>query len=161
MHCSDTDHSRIRRTCNHAFSDSAIREQEPVLQRHCKVLIHQLRQRTWDLQPHPVNLREWFNFFTFDTIGELAFGEDFRALESGEYHFWIRDIFEALRMWRVLRFGEMYTLIGWIINTLIKLSPHFTKKRDAFFKFPINRVEKRLKQGTNGKDFLTYVSHLL
>lgn len=144
---------------HHAFSESALREQEPLLQKHCDVFVRQMRKYGGDRKP--VNFREWFNFFTFDTIGDLSLGEDFRALESGEYHFWVRDIFTALKMWRVLRFGEMYSLIGWLLNAMIKLSPHFTEKRDAFFKLPITRVEKRLERQTDRKDFMSYVSFSL
>ena len=31
----------------------------------------------------------WFNLMTFDVIGELAFGESFKALDNGQTHFWV------------------------------------------------------------------------
>lgn len=37
-----------------------------------------------------VDLITWLNFFTFDVIGDLSFGESpFSCLAAGEYHPWV------------------------------------------------------------------------
>lgn len=38
----------------------------------------------------PINATNILNLYSFDTMGDLAFGKDFGMLESGEVHWAIR-----------------------------------------------------------------------
>ena len=59
------DHSRLRRTLNHAFSSKALSEQERYFQTYLQDLITGLNQ-----QPSvPKDLVSWYNWTTFDAIG--------------------------------------------------------------------------------------------
>lgn len=40
----------------------------------------------------PVNMREWFNYTTFDVIGDLGFGSSFDCLRHSDYHPWVHVI---------------------------------------------------------------------
>lgn len=44
-----------------------------------------------------VNMTDWIDFFTMDVIVDLAFGEPFGCLAKGEYHDWVRTLFQYLR----------------------------------------------------------------
>ena len=107
-----------------------------------------------------VNLRNWFNFLTFDVIGDMCLGESFHALESGEYHHWVISIFEGLKFWRILRFGNTYPLLGFIMHGLMATIPAIAKERDSFFKLPSVKVEARMKQGNDRKDIMSFVKSL-
>ena len=48
-------------------------------------------------QNRPVDLAAWFNYATFDIIGDLAFGVSFGCLDIGDLHFWVTLIFETAR----------------------------------------------------------------
>lgn len=104
-----------------------------------------------------VNLRNWYNFLTFDVIGDMCLGESFQALETGEYHHWITSIFEGLKFWRILRFGNTYPLLGFVMHFLMKAVPAIAKERDSFFKLPSVKVEKRMQDQTKRNDIMTYV----
>ena len=34
----------------------------------------------------PMNIAKWFNFYSFDVMGDLAFGKSYKMLKSGEEH---------------------------------------------------------------------------
>ncbi|KAH8900750.1 putative cytochrome P450 monooxygenase [Thozetella sp. PMI_491] len=96
-------HALLRRLMAPGFSDRAMREQEPVIGGYISLLIHQLRansvvrpidsigkegEKRPDVEigaPKPVDMTAWFNWTTFDVIGDLAFGEPFGCLERGIY----------------------------------------------------------------------------
>ena len=55
------DHSRMRRLVSHAFSDKAMKEQEPIIQGYVDVLIEQLKERADGQQK--VDIVQWFKGF--------------------------------------------------------------------------------------------------
>ncbi|GAD95590.1 hypothetical protein PVAR5_4236 [Paecilomyces variotii No. 5] len=87
----DADHSRYRRLLSHGFSDSSLRGQEPIIKSYIDLLIRRLHERSVNGQL--LNLVSWYNFTTFDIIGDLAFGESFNCLDNSDYHDWVKLIF--------------------------------------------------------------------
>lgn len=80
----DADHSRIRRLLSHAFSDKALREQEPIIRLHIDNLMAGLRKQC-DEFGGKADLTKWFNWTTFDIVSDLAFGEPFHCLKETTY----------------------------------------------------------------------------
>lgn len=74
-------HSRQRRALAHAFSKQALLEQEPILIDYVDKFVRNLRRMA--REGTPANMVSWFNFCTFDIIGDLSFGEPFGCLEEG------------------------------------------------------------------------------
>lgn len=68
------EHALLRRTMAHGFSDRSMREQQPLIKGYIDLLIRRLREHGEDGKK-PVDLAAWYNFTTFDVIGDLAFGE--------------------------------------------------------------------------------------
>lgn len=81
----------MKRQLAPAFSERALRFQEPIMHQYVDLLIPKVHE---DLQngQHPVNLREWFNYYTFDMIGNLGFGSDFAGLTTEKYHLWVKVV---------------------------------------------------------------------
>ncbi|KAK0370490.1 averantin oxidoreductase [Colletotrichum limetticola] len=63
-------HGYIRKLFAHGFSEKALREQEPILQEYVDLLFHRLDSISQSEQP--IDLVQWFNYFTFDFIGYLS-----------------------------------------------------------------------------------------
>ena len=82
---STNDHARMRRNLNPAFSDRALRDQEPRIMKYVELMIERLHDHCKD---GPVDICSWYNFTTFDIIGELFFGESFDCLENSKYSDW-------------------------------------------------------------------------
>ena len=149
----DADHARIRRVWGHAFTERALKEQEPVMQRYVDVFIAQLRglQRDRD-----VDIVQWFNFLTFDLTGDLAFGESFACLEGVALHPWISMIFSHFKSATLLAsirfYPRLYSLLIWSLpaSVLRKQQEHFQLSKD--------KVHRRLNLEKERPDFLQHVS---
>ncbi|KAI9035869.1 cytochrome P450 [Aspergillus affinis] len=74
------EHRKRRRAWSPAFGDSQLRGYE--------VRMRPYRQRLLDrltgMADEPLELRKWFNLYTFDIMGDMAFGEGFGGIERGE-----------------------------------------------------------------------------
>ena len=63
---SDVEHSRMRRVLAHAFSEKALREQEPIIQEYVNMLMKSLHEAA---EEGPQNMVSWYEFVAFDIIG--------------------------------------------------------------------------------------------
>lgn len=86
----DSEHSRYRRLLARGFSDKALRDMEPILQKHTDELVSSFRKQIShsDTGSAVVSLVNWYSFTGYDIISELTFGEhsnasDPRALIPG------------------------------------------------------------------------------
>jgi cytochrome P450 len=77
-------HAQLRKLMAPAFSEKAMREQEPLVTTYVDMLISKLRKRADGTTAQ--NLTKWYNWTTFDIIGDLAFGEPFQCLEKEADH---------------------------------------------------------------------------
>lgn len=75
----DADHARHRRLIAHAFSEKALRQQEYILRKYIDLLICRLTEAAKSTNP-AVDFVQWFNFTTFDIIGDLSFGRSSEAI---------------------------------------------------------------------------------
>lgn len=80
---SEVDHPRQRRALAHAFSKKALTEQEDILLSYVHKFVDKLREHAANSKP--VNMVSWFNYCTFDIIGDLSFGEPFGCLDEGTF----------------------------------------------------------------------------
>lgn len=78
-------HGRMRKIFNPAFSDRALKQQEPLFVKYADLLVTKVKEgidadpdRKWDM----VRL---YNFTTFDVMGDLTFGEPLHMLSNAEY----------------------------------------------------------------------------
>lgn len=76
----DEDHSKNRRLLSHAFSDKALQEQEPLIQKYVDQLVDRLKEVT-SKDSRPVDMTKWYNWITFDIVADLLFGEPFGCLQ--------------------------------------------------------------------------------
>ncbi|KAL4898330.1 cytochrome P450 monooxygenase [Aspergillus ambiguus] len=109
------EHSVLRRQFSHGFSERAMRAQEPVIAGYIDLLIQRLHEKCGN-GAEALNMTGWYNFTTFDIIGDLAFGRPFGCLENSEYHPFIPLLFKATKMGTVL-----FTLSFYPLRDRIKL----------------------------------------
>lgn len=64
---SDVEHSRMRRVLANAFSEKAVREQEPLIQEYVSLLMRSLHETA---EEGPQNMVAWYEFVAFDIIGK-------------------------------------------------------------------------------------------
>ena len=85
-------HDQRRRIWSPAFSDKALRGYEERIKTYRDKLIAQIG--AFDGQP--VNVSKWFNLYSFDVMGDLAFGTSFKMLETSEEHWAIKLLNEGM-----------------------------------------------------------------
>jgi hypothetical protein len=67
----------------------------------------------------PIILSEWYNFTTFDIIGDLAFGEPFGYLETSHGRTWFKTMFDATRFSAVLQALSFFPLLKAVLLTIV------------------------------------------
>lgn len=68
------EHAMLRKTMAHGFSERTLKDQEPIIKGYIDLLLLRLREKS-EGGKTAVDLATWYNFLTFDVIGDLAFGE--------------------------------------------------------------------------------------
>ena len=73
-------HAAMRKTLSHGFSATALASQEDRIQHFVNLLICRIEEHCTQA---PGDMTKWYNYTTFDIIGELTFGDSFGCLDSG------------------------------------------------------------------------------
>ncbi|PBP27601.1 cytochrome P450 monooxygenase [Diplocarpon rosae] len=155
--CNDADHSRMRKLLSHAFSDSALRQQEDLLTPHFELLVQRLQEQIDGPTAGKVDIKNWYNFLTFDVIGDMAFGESFGALESGTYHKWIANLFGGIKYARFLSIASFYRPAMDVLMLLVKAVPTISEMKREHMEFCREKTRHRLETETDRRDFMSYI----
>jgi cytochrome P450 len=151
-------HARFRRILSHGFSAKAMQDQQPLITYYVDLLMQRLAEHTRDevgnARDAVVNLGAWFNFTTFDVIGDLAFGEPFGCLEDSYYHPWVKTIFDGLEKMGVYMAASWYC--PWLLTLTKKLLPrgYIGDKIDQQSRYTLAKLDKRLSLGASRPDFV-------
>jgi cytochrome P450 len=149
-------HARLRRTLSHGFSAATIEQQQPIINSYVDLLIQKLHERA-DGGKKSIEMTSWYNWVTFDIIGDLAFGESFGCLDNGEYHPWVHNIFQRIR-------GNAQNVLasrwGWMEKIVRGLMDNDSKAGyDMHPKLVDERVKKREQMETPRPDFFDTMSN--
>lgn len=68
-----------------------------------------------NLEGQSVNASRWFNFYSFDVMGDLAFGKSFNMLKSGEQHYALKVLVDGMRPLGIL------TPVPWLFPLLLRI----------------------------------------
>jgi cytochrome P450 len=103
-------HAFMRRHLAAGFSETALRNQESILVDHVDLLINQLREKSAGGRV-PQDMRNWFNWLTFDITGKLAFGAEFGGLRHAKSAEWVATLTDNVRvlMWTSAMLGFVGT----------------------------------------------------
>lgn len=149
---SDADHSRYRRLLAHGFSEKAVREQEVVVKSYVDLLIQKLHKNAGK---GPQDMVAWFNWTTFDLIGDLTFDRSFDCLENEAYHEWIPFVAGGIKSVLIMSEINRYPIVGRILSWLVRDKVQHAGKKG--YQFTKARVEHRMASATDRLDFLGYI----
>lgn len=155
-------HSRVRRLFSPAFSDRALKQQEPLFRKYADLLVYKIGEvgGANDAdgtrgQLKPVDMTRLLNFTTFDVMAELCFGESLGLLARNEYSPWLASVFGSLRMLPVAALINYYPLLKAVFD---RVEPRaVTKQRIAHCRHAEERVDKRLQRGSENPDVWSLV----
>lgn len=133
-------HRDWRRSLAPGFSDRAIKAQEPVIRRYVDLLVQRLREKCGEGRAAAaatsvqasddaegaegstvVNILDYYNWTTFDLIGDLVFGEPFGCLEKSRRHFWVDTILKSLQDGTVM-VGLTYLGFAKLVRAMVDLA---------------------------------------
>ncbi|KAK4162922.1 cytochrome P450 [Cladorrhinum sp. PSN259] len=147
------DHSRIRRTLANGFSAKAMQAQEGLIAGYVDLLFSKLKT-LGPTNGGVVDLSAWLNFFAFDLIADLAFGESsYNCLANGEYHPWVLAILSAQQQFALLaavvwHFGRKgFDVVKWASSWL---SGSSRLAQDQQTQYALAQVRKRVEEGPDG-----------
>ncbi|KAF2645032.1 cytochrome P450 [Massarina eburnea CBS 473.64] len=145
----DADHARMRRIFTPAFSDRALKEQEPLFMKYVTLLVELLRTGTTKDAEQKFDMVKLYNFTTFDIMGDLAFGESLHMLKKAEYAPWVSIIISMVKTGARMSLMSHYPLVMSLFKALMPESA--MKKRAEHHEYARERVEKRLDKGRSGE----------
>ncbi|KAI1391262.1 cytochrome P450 [Hypoxylon trugodes] len=146
-------HQYIRKLLIHGFSEKALREQEPVMQRYISVLFQKLQEISRN-GTAPIDILSWYDFMTFDLVGFLTFGESFDCLTNSRLHKWIEVFFSFAKL---LAFSQAIARLPFLVQTPLKLWAIPTSvKSDISTLQQLNteKIKHRLEHESDVPDFM-------
>lgn len=152
----DQPHGRMRRTISHAFSDKALREQEPLIQRYADLLIDRLKEVTSESPTHIADMKNWLNWTTFDIISDLLFGVPFGCLANAQTHEYVQLLLDGLKGFSMVYFLYYFPWASKYLGSLV-VDKHMIARRMQFSKWTYSQVRKRAARETQRPDFMTYI----
>jgi cytochrome P450 len=141
----DVDHARQRKIFTPAFSDRALKQQEPLFLKYTNQLVAKLKERIAEDADSEIDMIRLYNFTTFDVMADLAFGESLHMLDNAEYDPWVSAIFSSVKI--AARMGTLanYQLLVRVVRALMPKARN--KQQYNHFNHSANRVTKRLEKG--------------
>ncbi|KAJ6457611.1 cytochrome P450 [Mycena sanguinolenta] len=140
-------HAKSRKNWNRAFIPAAIKGYEPMLIRRVAQLVEALGAGT----DTSVDLSQWLSFFSFDFMGDIAFGGGFELMRDGDRN----------GLWHILERGlylpALTQQIPWVVDFISYFSMVGKKERDALQKFALNQATRRLQEGAIHNDLFYYL----
>lgn len=123
----------------------ALRAQETTVQKYVALLVERLTAKIEAAKKDAggkvvgaeVEMTSWFNYITFDIIGDLAFGESFNCLQNSQYHPWIAAVFGSVKAIAWLFAIRLYPLVDFLVVALMPPSikkenlKHFHNQRQS------------------------------
>ncbi|KXJ90431.1 cytochrome P450 [Microdochium bolleyi] len=155
IHADNDGHKRMRRVMAHAFSEKALRAQSHLLDHHVDLFIAKFAEMA--ARDDPVDITLWYNFATFDVIGDLAFGQSFRCLEKGVYDPAVAAIQNSIKFGTV---GQIVVRHPWVGPFFRRMVP---RQIVHDFNYNVQRGEEIVKDridrggGADRRDLLDYV----
>jgi hypothetical protein len=154
-------HALLRRQLSYGFSQRCMREQEPIIGGYVNLLVRRLCEHCVDLgtksenaeetgaqsvtKRNPMNMTAWYNWTTFDVIGDLAFGEPFGCLERAQYDPWVAAITSMVRVSSIvvsLKYLGLEALIKPLFMISRKRKEHFKNTRDKLLRRMAVKIER-------------------
>ncbi|KAI1153642.1 cytochrome P450 [Nemania diffusa] len=142
-------HAIVRHIFSSAFSEKALKAQEPLFQRFANLMVMRGRENG------TVNMAKLLNYTTFDIMAEFAFGESLGLLQENKYSEWVSKVFNTLVVLPAVQMIQFYALSRKLFDIVEPKS--IAKMRLDHFNHTVSRVDKRLENGSTKPDLWNLV----
>ena len=136
---SKSEHDARRRVWDRGFTTKALAVYDKRVKEYAKLLavrIEELAQKG-----EPVNVSDWFYWFTFDVMGEFAFARSFDMLRNEKWHFAVQLLRKAMSL-----LGP-FSAVPWLAQIAFYITPWVTIVRDwqSMMQWCKDRMSDRIK----------------
>jgi len=139
----DNIHARHRKILSNAFSDKALKEQEPLMKRWASLFQAKLAEKA--TSGDKVDMVKMLNCTTFDIMADLTFAEPLYMLENSEYSPWVKSIFLSIKKAAIIRCIRYYSaLTNYLIDKSFVWIPSIREQQMRHWKYTAERVDRRL-----------------
>ncbi|KAJ5737963.1 cytochrome P450 [Penicillium malachiteum] len=136
-------HERRRRVWSRAFGEKNLRDYETRMTRYRSLLIKNIDMAGNE----PLDISKLFNIFTFDVMGDLAFGASFGMLETSKEH-------GAITLFHKAFAPVGFMLPVWLFRFMTGV-PGLAKDWWGFITYCTEQVEKRIQMKSNTTDIMS------
>ncbi|KAI0450353.1 cytochrome P450 [Xylaria acuta] len=136
-------HGQRRRVWSAAFGDKNLGAYEKRMESYRALLIQAIEKSG----SHPMDMAKWFNLYSFDVMGDLAFGTSFQMLETSKEHHAIKLLNSGLE-------GLSYKLPMWFFRIMVSI-PSLTRDWWGFIEYCISQLENRMKSKPDTADIMS------
>lgn len=148
-------HGQLRRLLSHGFSARAMAEQQPLMDKYIDLFIRRLREQGQGGKA-PLDSTKWFEWTTFDIIGDLSFGEPFGCLQNVTSHPWVETFFDSLGVVPVQQIIcnlPFYSTLK-LFYFMLFMPKHIATRRRTSMQFSEETLKKRISLGTDRPDYV-------
>ncbi|KAG9229378.1 cytochrome P450 monooxygenase-like protein [Amylocarpus encephaloides] len=138
-------HGARRKIWDRAFSAKSLRDYEGRVKIYTDQLMSQLNANSGKA----IDACQWFNFYAFDIMGEMAFGQSFEMIKSGTEHKLLSLMHNGMAS-----IGPL-TPIAWILP-LLKQIPGAAKESKEFVKYNTEQVARRKQYTPEAPDLFSF-----
>lgn len=131
-------HAARRKVWDRGFSTKALRNYEPRVTHYTDKLVAHIDSHVGQCDQKPLDASLWFNFYSFDVMGDLSLGESFGMLDRGEAHYAMRTLHSYMFMLGV--FGH----VMWAFRVIGNL-PVLGAENVRFKAWVAEQVKKRIE----------------
>lgn len=140
-------HRPRRRIYQNAFSDKALKKQEPLILGYVNLLVKVIKEAGTNDSISKVDIQKLLNCCTFDVMADLTFGEPLGLLEQSELSPWVAQIFGNIRIGSIKRVSLEYPIMEHLIKAITPKS--LKAAAMTHYDYSALRVEKRLAKGVD------------
>lgn len=133
----DSIHSRRRRVWSTAFGNRNLQDYDLRINRYRALLVKAIE----DSDGRPLDVTELFKLFSFDVMGDLAFGRSFEMLETSKEH-------DAIKLLNSGLFAIGFKLPMWFFRLAISI-PGAAKDWWGFMSYCTSQLDKHIQEVRN------------
>jgi hypothetical protein len=131
---SKVEHEKRRQVWAPGLSTKALRAYQPRMESNIASLVQQIDR--YSAECGTVNVSRWFNYLSFDVMGDVGFGKNFGMLDKGE----------KVEVLKKLEDGQkglgIFGVVPWLFMILTKI-PSIRKEHDVFVEWCAKQILDR------------------
>ncbi|KAH7009562.1 benzoate 4-monooxygenase cytochrome P450 [Ilyonectria destructans] len=140
------EHIHRRRVWDRGFSAKALRDYEPRVVDYTDQLLAHFKAS----EGRPINVTDWFNFYSFDVMGDLAWGKSFNMLQDGVKHYFMKSLHADMTS------IGLFSHALWLFP-IFKVTPFLNYEHKRFWKWVNAQVAERRAMTPSRPDVFSWI----